>query len=100
LGKFSQTCYNSAIQGSVLTSTCERTNGGYNTSSIDLNSVIAAVDGSLKWPSNFIEACRNTQLAGSSELAAECKTAAGQFVSTKINLDDHIANIDGTLKYE
>nr|3S3Y_A Chain A, TANDEM CYANOVIRIN-N DIMER CVN2L0 [Nostoc ellipsosporum] len=101
LGKFSQTCYNSAIQGSVLTSTCERTNGGYNTSSIDLNSVIENVDGSLKWqPSNFIETCRNTQLAGSSELAAECKTRAQQFVSTKINLDDHIANIDGTLKYE
>ncbi|QSJ18402.1 CVNH domain-containing protein [Nostoc sp. UHCC 0702] len=101
LGKFSQTCYNSTIQGSVLTSTCERANGGSNTSSIDLNSVIENVDGGLKWqPSNFIETCRNTQLAGSSELAAECKTRAQQFVSTKINLDDHIANIDGTLKYE
>nr|1N02_A Chain A, Cyanovirin-N [Nostoc ellipsosporum] len=48
----------------------------------------------------FIETCRNTQLAGSSELAAECKTRAQQFVSTKINLDDHIANIDGTLKWQ
>ncbi|MBH8563792.1 CVNH domain-containing protein [Nostoc sp. CENA67] len=102
LGKFSQTCRNSSIQGSVLTSTCERAVGGvYNTSSIDLNPVIENVDGGLKWqPSNFIETCRNTKLAGSSELAAECKTRAQQFVSTSINLDDHIANIDGTLKYE
>lgn len=101
LGQFSQTCYNSSIQGSVLTSTCERANGGYNNSSIDLNPIIENVDGTLKWqPSNFIETCKNTKLAGSSQLAAECKTRAQQFVSTNINLDDHIANIDGTLKYE
>lgn len=102
LGSFSLTCNNTVIKGSVLTSSCERAQGGvYQTSSIDLNPIIENVDGSLTWqPSNFIETCRNTQLAGSNQLKAECKTRAQQFVSTTINLDDHIANIDGQLKYE
>jgi hypothetical protein len=102
LGEFSKTCNNTVIKGSVLTSTCERAQGGvYKTTSFDLNPVIENVDGTLEWqPSNFIETCRNTKLSGPSELTAECKTRAQQFVSTRINLDDHIANIDGTLKYE
>ncbi|WYL93924.1 MAG: CVNH domain-containing protein [Gloeotrichia echinulata IR180] len=102
LGQFSQTCSNSVIQGSSLTSTCERAQGGvYKTTSIDLNPVIENVDGMLKWqPSNFIQTCRNTQLSGSSILDAECKTRDQRFVSTRIDLDNHIANIDGTLTYE
>ncbi|MBD2593623.1 cyanovirin [Nostoc spongiaeforme FACHB-130] len=102
LGQFSLTCRNTGIQGSVLTSTCERASGGvYKTSSIDLNPVVENVDGSLKWqPSNFFETCRNTQLVSSNELSAECKTRAQQWVPTRINLDAHVANIDGTLRYE
>ncbi|MBD2299226.1 cyanovirin [Nostoc sp. FACHB-87] len=101
LGQFSLTCRNTSIQGSVLTSTCERASGGvYKTSSINLNPEVENVNGSLKWqPGNFIETCRGTQLVGS-RLSAQCKTRAQQWVSTTINLDDHIANIDGTLKYE
>ncbi|MBD2493776.1 CVNH domain-containing protein [Nostoc sp. FACHB-280] len=102
LGQFSLTCRDTSIQGSVLTSTCERASGGvYNTSSINLNRVVENVDGSLKWqPSNFIETCRSTQVVASRLLSAQCKTRAQQWVSTTINLDDHIANIDGTLRFE
>lgn len=76
-------------------------NGSYKDTSINLNSSIENVDGSLVWqPDNFIETCRNTTLASSSVMTAECKTRDQRFVSTAINLDEHIANIDGTLKYE
>ncbi|MDJ0737175.1 MAG: CVNH domain-containing protein [Nostocaceae cyanobacterium] len=101
LGDFSQTCYNSQVNGSVLSAICRRINGSYNDTSINLNPGIENVDGQLKWqPSNFIATCRNTGLTGPSVMSAECKTRAQRWVSTSINLDDHIANIDGTLMYE
>ena len=101
LGNFSQSCYDSVIDGSVLYSTCQRMNGSYKPTSTDLNRVIENIDGSLKWqPANFIQTCKNTQLVSPSVMSAECKTRDQRFVGTQIDLDDHIANIDGTLKYE
>ncbi|MEM7592834.1 MAG: CVNH domain-containing protein [Cyanobacteria bacterium P01_A01_bin.83] len=101
LGDFSQTCDDVSIGGSTLSADCRRRNGSYNSTSINLNPDIENVNGSLKWqPSNFIETCRNTALAGGGTMEAECKTRDQRWVSTRINLDDHIANIDGNLKYE
>ncbi len=102
LGSFSLTCYDTSIDHSVLTSTCERAEGGvYETTSIDLNPIIENVDGELTWqPGDFILTCRGTDLIGSSQLVADCKTRDQRWVSTSIDLDDHIANIDGTLEYE
>ncbi|MEB3282925.1 MAG: CVNH domain-containing protein [Lyngbya sp.] len=101
-GKFSLTCYNTSISGSTLYSSCERADGyTINETSINLNSIIENVDGSLMWqPSNFFETCRGLSLDGGSIMTAECKTRDQRWNSTKINLDDHIANIDGTLRYE
>ncbi|NMG06876.1 CVNH domain-containing protein [Brasilonema sp. UFV-L1] len=101
LGKFSRTCENISISGSKLSASCEKANGGFNQTSINLNPYIENVDGKLTWqPSNFIETCRGTGLSGSNVLKAECKTRNQNFVSTSINLDDHIANIDGKLQFE
>ena len=102
LGDFSQTCYNTSISGSTLTSTCYRADGRTpNTSSIDLNEYVENVDGSFKWqPSNFFETCRGLSLEGVSIMTAECKTRDQRWNSTEIDLDDHIANMDGTLRYE
>jgi len=102
LGGFSQTCYDASISGSTLTASCEKADGyTMNTSSINLNSTIENIDGSLKWqPDNFIETCRNTKLVGGDIMDAECKTRSQRWNSTSINLDDHIANINGVLKYE
>jgi len=100
-GNFSQSCNNSSIQGSTLYSTCRRINGSYNDTSINLNSVIENIDGSLKWqPSNFIGSCRYTSLTRSSIMTAQCRTRSQRYVNTSINLDDHIANINGVLKYQ
>ncbi|MEB3343009.1 MAG: CVNH domain-containing protein [Okeania sp.] len=102
LGDFSQSCYNSNVMGSLLSSTCYRADGyTSNPTGIDLNPYIENVDGNLVWqPSNFIETCRFTELSGPSFLVGECKTRAQQWVSVVINLDDHITNRNGTLMYE
>ncbi len=101
LGDFSQSCFDTNISGSTLSSTCRRMNGSYMSTSIDLNPVIENIDGQLEWqPANFIETCYDTQLVGPSYMSAECKTRSQELVPTFVNLDDHIANIDGTLKYE
>ena len=100
-GNFSQSCYNSSVSGSVLSSTCRRINGSYNHTSINLNRYIENVDGGLTWQyGNFSQTCDGTGLYTPSVMASECKTRAGNFVPSSIDLDQHIANIDGTLKYE
>ena len=70
LGDFSGTCYNSYLDGSVLTSTCYKADGYTpNTSSIDLNSYIENIDGTLKWqPDNYIETCRYMELIDGYEI--------------------------------
>ena len=100
LGDFSQTCRNASISGSVLSASCEKANGGYQDTSIDLNPNIGNVDGSLSWADqNFIQTCRNTSLSGST-LKGECKTRDQSWTNASINLDTHIANINGSLQYE
>jgi hypothetical protein len=101
LGGFSKTCRDASVTGSTLSASCERANGGYNPTSIDLNPYSGNIDGSLSWnDKNFIETCRRTGLKSGSTLTAECKKKDQNFVNTSIGLDAHIANIDGRLRYE
>ncbi len=102
LGGFSETCYDTTITDSILTSTCYKADGRTpNTSSIDLNEFIENVDGTLTWqPDNFFETCRNLELVDESVLIAECKTRSQSWVETSIDIGEHIANIDGVLTYE
>ena len=100
LGDFSQTCRNVSISGSTLSASCEKANGGYQDTKIDLNSNIGNVDGSLSWSDqNFIKTCRNTSVSGST-LQGECKKRDQSWTNASINLDTHIANINGSLQYE
>lgn len=102
-GEFSQTCVDINVDGSTLTATCEKADGyTLSTSSIDLNSYIANLDGTLSWDGDqFALTCDNTGLAGGSRLRAECEKADGvTHLGSYIDLDDHIANIDGQLQYE
>lgn len=101
LGDFSQTCRNASISGSTLSASCEKANGGYQDTKIDLNPNIGNVDGSLSWADqNFIQTCRSISLSGGSTLKAECKRRDQSWTNASINLDNHIANIDGSLRYE
>ena len=100
LGAFSQTCRNASISGSTLSASCEKANGGYQDTKIDLNPNIGNVDGSLSWADkNFIQTWRNTSVSGST-LIGECKKRDQSWTNASINLDTHIANINGSLQYE
>ncbi len=102
LGDFSQTCLDTRVSGSTLTSSCYKVDGStINMSSIDLNEWIANIDGNLKWRrGNYIETCRYMKMVSGSDMEGQCKTRDQRWVDTSIDLDDHIANINGTLTYE
>jgi len=105
LSPISKNCFDSRIDGSVLTSTCYRdfgVQGKSNTTTIDLKPFLENVDGTLKWqPGNFSETCGKIQFTGLSTLYAECGRRNGEYIGTWINLDDHIAStIDGILTYK
>lgn len=108
-GQFSLTCDkdNIAIDGSTLSANCQKSNGGREETSLNLDQYIANHNGTLAWgDSDFSKTCKNiglAQLLGSKQLilVADCKTAAeNAYTPTEIELDAHIANVNGTLKYE
>jgi len=106
-GNFSQTCFDVTINGSVLSAQCEKINGSYQPTSINLDAYIGNLNGVLSWGDrNFSLTCADAAVAQSLstrqlELAAKCEKADGYTLNqSDISLDTHIANIDGTLKYE
>ena len=106
-GQFSQTCGNITINGSTLSAECEKMNGAYQQTSINLDNYIGNLNGVLSWGDhNFSITCTDLglgQLLSSREfiLSAQCEKVDGiTYSQTDISLDEHIANIDGTLEYE
>lgn len=100
-GEFSRTCTNINVDGSTLTADCERINGSYNDTSINLDNFIGNIDGTLEWGySEFSLTCNEVGLAGSNRLRAECRKRDQSPLGSYINLDEHIANIDGRLEFE
>ncbi len=106
-GNFSQTCYDVEINGAILSAQCEKINGSYQPTSINLDPYIGNINGVLSWGDRkFSLTCANAGVAQSLstrqlELAAKCEKSDGHTLNqSEISLDTHIANIDGTLKYE
>ena len=100
-GNFSQTCYDAAISGSTLSANCQRRNGSYHDTSIDLDSLIGNGNGTLReGEQNFSQTCRGMQLINGGIMDGECKTRDQQWVSTSLNLDGFIGNIDGFLEFD
>jgi hypothetical protein len=108
-GEFSLSCDKDKIEinGSILSTSCTKSNGDSQQTFIDLDKYIGNLDGTLSWgDKNFSKTCKNiapAQLLSTRQLilVAECKTAAGDtYYPSEIELDSHIVNIDGTLSYE
>ncbi|WP_414580984.1 CVNH domain-containing protein [Scytonema sp. PCC 10023] len=108
-GEFSLSCDKDKIEinGSILSTSCTKSNGDSQQTSIDLDQYIGNLDGKLSWSDkNFSKSCKNiapAQLLSTRQLVlvAECKTASGDtYYPSEIELDSHIVNIDGTLSYE
>lgn len=109
-GQFSRNCDkdNIEINGSTLSTKCQKINGDFQQTSIDLNQYIGNLDGKLSWgDKGFSKTCKNigvAQLLSTKQLilVAECQPAVGGdiYSPSEIGLDAHITNADGTLKYE
>jgi hypothetical protein len=109
-GEFSLSCDKDKIEinGSILSTSCTKSNGNSQETSIDLDKYIGNLDGKLSWSDkNFSKTCKNiapAQLLNTRQLilVAECQPAVGgdTYYPSELELDAHIANIDGTLKYE
>jgi hypothetical protein len=109
-GQFTLSCDKDNIQinGSTLSTKCQKINGDFQETSIDLNRYIGSPDGKLSWgDKDFSKTCKNIGLAQLLRtrqliLVAECQPAVGGdiYSPSEIELDAHITNADGTLNYE
>jgi len=108
-GQFSLSCDkdNIELDGSTLSTKCQKMNGDSQQTSIDLNRYIGNLDGKLSWgDENFSKTCKNTglaQLLNTKQLilVAECQSADRKsYYPSELELDAHITNYDGTLEYE
>ncbi|MDZ8105365.1 MAG: CVNH domain-containing protein [Nostoc sp. DedQUE12a] len=112
-GQFTSTCEALKVIndfGQVsLSATCEKKDGSYVDTSIQLNSYIGNNgSGLLSWDrQNLGTGCYDLAVSNDGLLNGKCfDLSKGKAqteetdVATSIDLDDHIANIDGQLKYE
>lgn len=107
--QFSLSCDKDNIQldGSTLSTKCQKSNGDSQQTSIDLNRYIGNQDGKLSWDDeDFSKTCKNiglAQLLNTRQLilVAECQSADRKsYYPSEIELDARINNDDGTLEYE
>lgn len=100
-GNFSQTCSDATISGSTLSASCRSRNGSYNSTSINLDSQIGNINGTLeRGDHDFSQTCRGIELFNGGTMKGECKTRDQRWVSTSLNLDGFIDNTDGVLKFD
>jgi hypothetical protein len=109
-GKFSLTCSNISLNGIELQAKCRRDNGSDTQTRIDIDYLIANVDGTLTWSppqGRFLASSKNcaanyTYKPSGPITILSCDTAKrnGSWTNSNLNLDDRIANINGTLTYQ
>ena len=100
-GEFSKTCNDASYHDDgFLIARCQRNDGSWACSSIQLNDYIANIDSHLTWEQrDFALTCVNCNLSGST-LNCFCQDKTGIPANTSLNLDEHIANLDGQLSYQ
>ena len=97
---FSRTCKDIQINGAVPTASCQRHDGTFKSTRINLNPYIGNFNGRLKWDGqDFIQTCYDISLSGNSILSAKCKTNAQVYITSFIDLEDSISNMDGNLRF-
>lgn len=101
-GNFSQTCYDTYVEGDRLFSNCEKADGyTIEHSSINLDDYIGNIDVSLEWGDhNFGQTCNRIDMVSGNILAANCRRRDQSVASTGIDLDEHISNLNGRLSFE
>ncbi|MDQ4121945.1 MAG: CVNH domain-containing protein [Acidobacteriota bacterium] len=100
---FHETCTNISVNGNVLMAECQRENGRYRRSSIEIRG-IHNDNGNLEYTRNsrdrstFHESCRNVRLDERGRLTARCERMDGSYSRTSIMLRG-IHNNNGRLEY-
>ncbi|CAF1421635.1 unnamed protein product [Adineta ricciae] len=88
------------ITDNILRAQCQKTDGTWNNSEVDLNTCLSNENGQIIWKLNgqFADSCSQIKnIDQSSILTCEVQRGDGQWVTTQIDLREHIGNNDGTL---
>lgn len=88
------------IDGSVLRAQCQKCDGSWNWTELDLNTVLSNEDGVLQWlpDGGFANSCENLTLSDDgTTLTCQAYCANGEMTTAQINLAEQIGNEDGTL---
>ena len=96
-----QTCDQGTVTNGVLTTKCATNVSSAHTSStsVDLNTVIANMNGQLVIYSGFAQSCINCTITVDGQLACQCQRAADEvYVSSQIPLNPVFSNINGVLE--
>ena len=104
---FTPTCTDLSYKVGKLSAKCRGIDGGYRTSSVDLNKSISNQDGVLVWSKegNYIDSSNNCQTIIADRTITShlwcdrVKATDGQEVFATLMLDEHIENVDGQLQY-
>ena len=96
---FTETCTHIAITGSgIMTASCKKANGQWNTTALDLNTGVGNNNGTLvTGDSDFKASCRN--IGGTSILTASCRRRNGTYNRTALDMNPYINNSNGSLTW-
>jgi hypothetical protein len=99
LSNFTATCTGIHITGSgIMTASCKKRNGQWNTSALDLNTHVGNNNGTLvAGDSDFKASCRN--IGGTNVLRASCRRRNGTYNSTALDMNPYINNSNGSLTW-
>ncbi|HEY2515747.1 MAG TPA: CVNH domain-containing protein [Polyangiaceae bacterium] len=97
-GGFSASCTGIALNGSVLTATCNDTSGRGVASTMNLDSCVTNNDGVAQFEVNggYSASCSGCALSGS-VLGCRCDDVSGQAQATSIDLNQGVSNCNGQL---
>lgn len=91
----------SVASNGVLTADCQKIDGSWVQSSINLDTYIRNSDGTLDWDgAAFAASARNLAIGDNIQLTGDLEAINGNWISTSLGLGARIANMDGQLTYQ
>jgi hypothetical protein len=95
---FSKSSRKIGISQSTLYAECQKSNGSWVESGLDLNEYLGNDNGQFQWGGkDFSKSARNLKMEGKGVLTGELQRVDGSWNKTTIDLDKHISNNDGKL---
>ena len=93
---FHLTAKNITLEGTLLSADCQKLDGEWIRTSLELNDWVKNVDGDLQWGwGNFAESSSNIALKDNHILTAVCKREDGTTKESELDLGDWIDDVEG-----